>query len=249
MSTKAVVYGGRVRQSRSAGEVVPFDELYDLLERTEADREMAAFVQDKIGPVPPEVDVNLLDTVYSQHIRPTLDALELSLAKDLAKLFRDCRQSSFVAFGNNNVNSGSLLETEHWEQTKSRHIVKRGFRLSDERPLEITRRYTFANYADRGKRDFSLVASLIWSLGAEGVTRKVVIDELSISRLTTRISYSDLSYRSAKIDHTIAGILTAITKQIESRSGLSEASNDKQGGGKQEQQRMLFSGTAGDVVE
>ena len=249
VSTKAVVYSGRVRQSRSAGEVVPFDELYDLLERTEADREMAAFVQDKIGPVPPEVDVNLLDTVYSQHIRPTLDALEASLAKDLAKLFRDCHQSSLVVFGNNNFNSGGLLETGRWEQTKSRHIVKRGFRLSDERPLEISCRYTFEDYAGSGTGNFSLVASLIWSLGAKGVTREVVIDEVSISGLTTRISYSDLSFRSAKTDRTVAGILTAITKQIASRSGPSEASKDKQGGRKQEQQRMLFNGTAGDVVE
>ncbi len=249
VSTKAVVYGGRVRQSRSAGEVVPFDELYDLLGRIEADREMAALVQDKIGPVPPEVDVNILDTVYYQHIRPTLDALEPSLAKDSARLFRDRRQSSFVAFGNNNVNSGSLLETGQWEQTKSRYIVKRGFRLSDERPLEITCKYTFEDYAGSGTGDFSLVASLTWSLGAEGVTRMVVIDEVSVSRLTTRVSYSDLSFRSARVDHTVAGILTAIAKQIESHSGPSEASKDKKGGGKQEQQRMLFNGNTGDAVE
>ena len=206
-------------------------------------------MQDKIGPVPPEVDVNILDTVYYQHIRPTLDALEPSLAKDSARLFRDRRQSSFVAFGNNNVNSSSLLETGQWEQTKSRYIVKRGFRLSDERPLEITCKYTFEDYAGSGIGDFSLVASLTWSLGAEGVTRIVVIDEVSVSRLTTRVSYSDLSFRSARVDHTVAGILTAIAKQIESRSGPSEASKDKKGGGKQEQQRMLFNGNAGDVVE
>lgn len=240
VSTRAVVYGGNVRQSRSAGEVVPFDELYDLLERLQADREMAALVQDRIGPNPPGDDVDILDAVYHRHIRSTLDAIEPSLANYVAQLFGSWYQSSFVVFGDYKVNSSSLLETGRWEQTKTDHIVKPGLRLSDQRPLEITRRYTFANYTGSGKGGFSLVASVTWSLGAEGVTRKVVIGELSMSRLDTRIPYSELSSRSAKIDQMVAGILTGITMHIESRSDPSEASNDKPGKGKQGQQGTLF---------
>ena len=241
VSTKAVVYGGTVRQSRSAGEVVPFDELYDLLERLQVDREMAALVQDRIGPNPPKGAVDILDTVYHRHIRSTLDALEPSLAHHVAQLFRSWHQSSFVVFGEYNVNSSSLLETGRWEQTKTDHIVKRGFRLSDQRPLEITCRYTFGNYAGSGNGDFSLVASVTWSLGAGSVTRKVVIGDVSISKLNTRIPYSELSSRSARIDQMVAGILTGIMKHIESRSGPSEVSNFKPGGETQGQQGTLFS--------
>lgn len=240
VSTRAVVYGGPVRQSRSAGEVVPFDELYDVLERLEAEREMAAFVRDRIGPDPAEGDVSILDTVYHRHIRPTLDELESRLAKDTAKLFRDWHRISFVASGKNNVNSSGLLDAGHWEQTKSHHIVKRGFRLSDERPLEISRRYTFMDYAGSGSVDFSLVASLTWSLGAEAVSRKVVINEKRISKLDTRIPYADLGSHSARIDQMLAGVLRGIQNQIESGSGLREASNDKPGKGVQGQQGTLL---------
>ena len=240
VSTKAVVYGGTVRQSRSAGEVVPFDELYDVLERLEAEREMAAFVRDNIGPDPTEGDVSILDTVYHRHIRPTLDELEFRLAKDTAKLFRDWHRNSFVASGKNNVNSSGLLDTGHWEHTKSHHIVKRGFRLSDERPLEICRRYTFMDYAGSGSVDFSLVASLTWSLGAEAVSRKFVINEKRISKLDTRIPYADLGSHSPRIDQMLAGVLRGIQNQIESRSGPREVSNDRPGKGMQGLQGTLL---------
>lgn len=231
LSTRAVVYGGRVRQSRSAGEVVPFDELYDVLERFEAEREMAAFVQDKIGPNPGEGDVNILDIMYQQHIRPTLDRVEPILAQHVAPLFRDWRQSSYVVHGENNVNSGSLLEPGRWEQTKRLHIVKHGFQLSDERPLRVTRRYTFVGYARSGNGDFSLVASIAWSIGAESVSRKVVIDEVSISKLDTCVPYCDLGFRSARIDQTVTGLLKGIKNRIESRSGPGLTNRDKPGGG------------------
>ncbi len=39
ISMKAVVYAGTERQLRTSGEVVPFNELYDVLERLEAEGE------------------------------------------------------------------------------------------------------------------------------------------------------------------------------------------------------------------
>ena len=41
ISMKAVIYGGTDRQSRSAGEVVPFDNFYDALERFDINEKMA----------------------------------------------------------------------------------------------------------------------------------------------------------------------------------------------------------------
>ena len=88
ISAKAVVYAGPTRQSRSDGEVVPLGELGGMLERLEVGQEAAAFVRDRMGPAPDDVDLETLDAVYRTHIRPTLDGLE-SICRPLAdQLFR-----------------------------------------------------------------------------------------------------------------------------------------------------------------
>ena len=52
-----------------------------------------------------------------------------------------------------------------------------------------------------------------------GVSRRVAIDEESIPRLDTRIPYSDLGNRSAKIDQAVVAILKGIKNEIQNRSG------------------------------
>ena len=214
-----VVYGGTARQSRSDGEVVPFNDLYDVLERFEINEEMTAFVKDKIAPAPSESDVYILDSVYSKHIRPTLDELESSLTQQhVSLLFREVQPCSFIKFGSNNVNSSSLLEARKWEHTKGSYIVKRGFRLSARRPLEISHRIIFTGHIDPGDFDFSLVVSLTWHLDNKDLSQSVAIDGTPVQKLSDRILYSELGTRSAKVDRICSGILKAIMKEIESRS-------------------------------
>ena len=220
ISMKVVVYGGTVRQSRSAGEVVPFDDFYDVLERFEVSEEMNAFVQDKKAPPPSESDVAILDSVYSKHIRPTLDELEPHLQQQVGELFREVHSSSFLKFGSSDINSGSLLEASNWERTKDRHIVKQGFELNDRRPLEITRKFTFSDYTPAGD-DFSLVVSLVWSLDNEGVSRRVDIDAVPIPKLGDRIRYAELETRSARVDRICSSILRDIRNEIERRTNIS----------------------------
>ena len=219
ISMKAVVYGGTTRQSRSAGEVVPFNDLYDVLERFEVNEEMAAFVQDKMAPAPSESDVNILDSVYNKHIRPTLDELESTLMQqDVSLLFREVQPCSFLKFGAGTVNSSSLLDAGNWEHTKGRYIVKRGFQLSAGRPLEISHRIIFTGHIDPAEFDFSLVVSLTWSLDNKGLSQSVAIGGAPVQKLSDRLLYSELGTRSAKVDRICSGILKAIIKEIESRS-------------------------------
>ena len=219
ISMKVVVYGGTARQSRSNGEVVPFNDLYDVLERFEVNEEMTAFVKDKIAPAPSESDVNILDSVYSKHIRPTLDELESPLMQQhVSSLFREFQPCSFIKFGATTTNSSSLLEARKWEHTKGSYIVKRGFRLSAGRPLEISHRIIFTGHIDPGDFDFSLVVSLTWYFDNKGLSQSVAIDGTPVQNLSDFILYSELGTSSAKVDRICSGILKAIMKEIESRS-------------------------------
>ena len=218
IALKAVVYGGADRQSRSAGEAVPFDDLQGFLERFEADREMAAFVRNRMGPAPSKADLDILDSVYRKHIRPTLDALDSSLGEKVAPLFREFHGSSFLKFGTTDVNSGGLLEAGRWERMKKDYIAKPGFSLSNERPLIIARKYSLTGYSRPGDADFSISVSLAWSLEAEGFSRTATVNDATIAKIDERIRYSELETRSARTDGIWSAISTGIRDEIEKLS-------------------------------
>lgn len=219
ISMKAAVYGGTERQSRSSGEVVPFDDLCDVLERFEASQEMAAFVQDNVLPAPLESEVDILDGIHSKYIRPALDALEATLGQhNVEQLFSEITGISYIKFEGNTTNSSGLLDAEHWEQSRNLYILKRGFRLGDKRPLEITRTLTFRRPSSDEDMGFNFAVSLIWSLDAEGFTQGVVIDGVSDSRLSDRIAYSEVGTRRAKVDRVCSTILRAVMDQIKDHS-------------------------------
>ena len=218
ITVKAVVYGGAVRQSRSAGEVVPFDDLYGFLERFEVEREVAAFVKDRTGRAPSSTDVDVLDKVYRRHIRPVLDATDSALGEHVARLFRNYTQNSTVEFGQGNLGSSVLLESGHWEGTTKDFLVKPGFALRDERPVKITHAFNLAGYNRPGDTDFSVSISLLWSLETDGCSRVVTVNNQAVSRIGQRMRYAELETRSPRADGASSAILDAAMREVEKLS-------------------------------
>ena len=220
ITMKAVVYGGAIRQSRSAGEVVPFDDLHGFLERFEVEREVASFVKDRTGRTPSSTDVDVLERVYRQHIRPVLEAIDGALGEHVARLFRNYAQSSTVALGRSSLNSSGLLRASDWERTKKDLLVKPGFTLSDDRPVTITQVYHLADYSRPGDADFGISITLKWSLEARGFSRVAILNDATVSRIGERIRYSDLETRSPRADGASSAILTAAVREIEKLSNV-----------------------------
>ena len=216
VAAKVVVYGGRVRQSRSAGEVVPFDEVSDALERLEVVREIAAFAQAKTVPEPSETDVGILDAAYSKHIRPTVEALGTALG-NMQTLFRGIDENSHVEFDCAGVEGQNVLTPDGWEHTKNNYIAESGFELSDRRPLTIKHRISLNGYLHG--TDFNVVVSCIWMFDSDSMTREFAIHNEPLDGLgTERIDYSELAVRSARIDHVCAVVLRQLRKEIEVRA-------------------------------
>ena len=215
---RAVVYGGTARQTRSGGEVVPFDDLQGLLDRLETDREMAAFVEDRMAGPPSRSDIDIVDSVYHRHIRPVLNALDAALGEHVAPLFRKFSRSSTVGFDRREFGSPRLLDTKRWEMTKSEHIATPGFALSDERPLRITHRFRFENYNSPGEPDFSIAASFAWTLKAKGFSRTAAVNDVPLRKIDDRVRYSDLEARSARIDSAVSAMENGVRAEIQKLS-------------------------------
>ena len=218
ITMKAVVHGGAARQSRSTGEVVPFDDLQGFLERFEVDREVAAFVKDRTGRAPSSADIDILDRVFRRHIRPVLDAIDSALGEHVARLFRNYTQNSTVEVGQSNLGSSGLLETSHWERTTRAFLAKPGFSLRDDRPVRITHAFRLAGYNRPEDTDFGMSITLVWSLETGGFSRAATVNDATVSRIGEQVRYSDLESRSSRADGASTAILTAAMREIEKLS-------------------------------
>ncbi|MXY44804.1 MAG: ATP-binding protein [Dehalococcoidia bacterium] len=214
ISAKTVVYGGSARQSRTDSEVVTPVELSGVLERFEVDQEIVTFVSTRRGLEPNNSDVERLDTVYRKHILPLLDRLE-STCKPLGEqLFRDFRQSSYVKLGRQTSNSKELLDVGNWESTKSQHIVIQGFRLSDNRSLELGHDCSFNGYTGVGSNDFNLTLGVKWKFDGERVSRSVTIDRTLVPHLEAYIFYEGLDTQPTDADHAVTEIAKQLMKRV-----------------------------------
>ena len=218
IAVKAVIYGGPVRQSRTAGEVVPFDDLHGFLERFEARREIAVFVGDRGAAVPPPADIDILDRAYRLHVRPTLDAVDGALQEHVVQLFRDYLPNSTVEFGRSNLSSSGLLDADHWDRTRTDFFSKPGFSLSDDRPVRITHAFHLWGYNRPGDVDFGVTVTLVWFLEAEGLRRTATVNDTAVPRIEQRVRYSDLETRSPRADGTSSAILQSVVREIETLS-------------------------------
>ena len=218
ISSKTVVHGGTVRQSRSDCEIVPPSELSGVLERFDVAHEVVAFVSEKKGPAPDDFDVETLDTIYDMHLRPTLDALEQPCGDLATALFRNFRSISYVKAAQRESSSSSLLERRNWESTKDGYIVNQGFRLANEHPIELRHHYDFTGYTGRGNGGFNVGIVVTWRLGGEEFSRDVAIDGTPISQLDTTLRYAAPGTRRPDIDHTVAEVMKGLMHRI---AGLS----------------------------
>lgn len=222
ITAKTVVYGGTDRQSRSDSEVIRLADLGGTLEMLEVNREIAAFVDENKGLAPDDSDVRALDSAFTRYIRPTLDGLESALAP-LAALFRTVGQFSYVNLDNNETQSSSLLDAQHWAQTKSQFIVADGFKLSSNRPLELKHIYRLTNYIGRGYSGFHVEFSILWRLDGARLSWSVGIDNRPVPELETSVNYEQLGNRMVAVDQTVAEIAGHIMRRI---GELSLNSND-----------------------
>ena len=215
ISAKTVVYAGQTRQSRSDCEVIPMGQLGGILERLEVSQEAEVFVRDMMGPAPYAIDLEVLDAVYRTQVRPTLDGLE-SICRPLAdQLFRVVSASFTINHRQRRVQVGGLLDSGSWERTKKQYIVTRGFSLNDESPLELVHTYRFQGYTGRGRNDFNIDIAVEWKLGSEGLSRRVTLDEGTVTELEDALAYTELGTRSGEADRVAAGITASVMREIE----------------------------------
>ena len=217
VSMKAVVHAGAERQSRSAGEAVPFADFEGLLDRFEVEHRVAKLVRERVGVprIPSAVDV--LDRVFRMEIRPTIDGLERSL-KTLEPLFRRTSAVPRVTAGGHGSTGGHLLEPRHWDLTKEKYIVAPGFSLDDANPVELGQEFRFERYTGKGSQTFDLTVSIVWKLGGDAFQRTIAVtDERDLEHLSAR--YEILDGPSANPDRMCAEVLRAAFAEIERRSG------------------------------
>ena len=188
-----------------------------IREAGDVGKKIALFVRRNRAGEPKASDVEMLEDVVSQRIRPTLNRVKRAL-EPLHQLFADSNWLSFVKRSRGGgVEGGDLLGSRLWESTKKTHVVMPGFRLSDEQGLKLGSRSLWRHYTGRGGKAFSLELSLIWEFDEEGVLFSVEIDGRVIVR--SRVGYAEVLAHGAETDRTVDIISQAMMAEIARRLG------------------------------
>ena len=159
VTSKAVVYGGTTRQSRSDCEVVPFEAFTGVLERFEVDQEVAAFVAERETPGPAWMAIDALDDVYRSQIRPALNAIGTAIEPLGRSLFEEQETLSHAEAGGYRMQGTDILAAHLWKSTKDEQLLKQAIALKDMSPIEeivISHKWTFREYTGRGISGFDV---------------------------------------------------------------------------------------------
>ncbi len=187
-----------------------------IRESEDVGKEIALFVRRHRAGKPRASDVELLDDVVSQRIRPTLDRVKKEL-EPLDELFATSSWQFSVEHGQRGVVQGvGILDGPLWESIKETHVVLPGFRLSNEQRLKLESRSPWRHYTGREGTTFSLELSLIWEFDEEGILFSVKIDGRSI--LVQRVRYTEVLTLGAEADRTVDIISQAMMAEIARRS-------------------------------
>ncbi len=221
VSSKAVVYGGTTRQSRSDCEVVPFEAFTGVLERFEVDQEVAAFVAERETPGPAWMAIDALDDVYRSQIRPALNAIGTAIEPLGRSLFEEQETLSHAEAGGYRMQGTDILAAHLWKSTKDEQLLKQAIALKDVSPIEdiiISHKWTFREYTGRGISGFDVTLTATWELLGNHMTRRISVDGTTHPQATLRIAYADLDGHSSDIDHLVAESLKGLMSRIAAKS-------------------------------
>ena len=184
-------------------------------ESEDTTKDLELFVRSRIKPEPQRSDLDVLDSVFRLHLRPTLDRLEI-VCHRLSELFRTYYVVSLI--GESQMMRGSVFRSDSWEQTKQQHIVGQGLKLSDGRQFHLRQDWRFEDYRGRGGSSFRLTLSVMWGLGGEGYSFEAVIDGKLVAEMGRLIPYSGLDEADLEVDQAVDRIYKAMKGEIVSRS-------------------------------
>ena len=187
-------------------------------EPDDVDKEIAVFVRRHQGGDPDRSHVEILDEVFHRWIRPTVEQTETAL-QPVCQLFYRNFWHSHLGIDHGQLSPPDvLLRSEDWERTKKNHVVRPGFQITDDKPIELGRRLRFHQYTGRGARAFDLTLSFGWNLNGAGVVFEAELDGLPIPSAGRRFRYSDFDTCDLEVDHTVDTICKALMTEITRRS-------------------------------
>ena len=189
-----------------------------IREPGDMDKQMDVFIKKKRGPAPKNSDVEVLDQVFLQRVKPIFEKLDRLCKRQGSELFNRYSAQKYVVPGGSGRVSGDVLGTKNWDWTKEQYLVKPGFGLSDKQKVELGTEYRFYGYTGLENQGFDLKLSVVWKLGGERFSFEAAINGNPLMVIGRRVPYSELDGRDAEVDYTVEAICRCMMDEIDSRS-------------------------------
>ena len=161
-------------------------------------REIELFIKRKRGPAPNSSDVEVLDQVFLQYVKPILEKLDRLCERQGTELFGRYSPDKYARLGSSGGVAGDVFGTDQWGRTKEKYLVRPGFELSDEQQVELGAEYRFGGYTGLENQGFDLNLSVAWRLGGEKFSFEATIDGEPLTAIGHRLPYSESTAETLK---------------------------------------------------
>ena len=218
---KAVVYGGSVRQSRRAGEVVPYNEFTDMLDLYDVRKSIQQLPRKPVAEEKFESVISILDVALHKFIRPTVFGLRGQLDK-VSKFFKQRDESPVFTIGEDHKTAVHWLIPDSWEKWKIDFPDELNVELSDGKSLHYKHNMVWFEHELPNASDFRIEIICEWAFGTACMTRTITINERELDDPgPVTVEYDEFVTQSARVDRTCNAVLRQITQLIDTQISIS----------------------------
>ena len=86
------------------------------------DKEMDIFIQKRRGPAPNNSDVEVLDQIVLQYVKPVLEKLDRLCERQGSELFGRYWPNKYARLGSSGGVSGDVFGADQWGSTKEKYL-------------------------------------------------------------------------------------------------------------------------------
>ncbi len=217
VTRKVLVYGGFASQSRSECKVVPLSDFAGMLERFEAEQELATLAKERKTESDRSV-VRNLDAAYYRHIWPLVKEIVSSCGPLLSPLFRGVRDTFSYVWRASHDSFQGWVQTGDWAVMRE-SLMEQGFDLAGRWRFELRFRYELNRYEGKTANDpFDLLIVATWEFDGEGFSRRVMVGGERIPELDRKVLYREVESKPPELDRAVAKIYASLSAQVRTLS-------------------------------
>ena len=209
------VYGGDQHQQRSDGSVIPFDDIYDELNRLDASRQIFEIVEEKLNSNQDHPWIDSMESAIDKFVLPLIDEVGIALdAPELERVVDKIDVATQLWYKDVGRKINLKQQSKTLTELVFEHILPTNGHIGEEISIWLIHDYTLTGAPAQSIFD-KFTLQLRWFFNDRGFVQTISIDGESVQALQDRVNFGEMNSKKPEISRICASIYEEILREIE----------------------------------